>query len=147
MIPVNKCNAAGIALIKESEGCSLRAYKDQGGVWTVGWGSTSNVKPGMAITQSEAERRLLEDVGIAENVVYNQIKAVLNENQFSALVSFTFNEGPGHLRASTLEQLLNSSPPDYMRASNALLLWDKCRGNVVPGLERRREAERALFLS
>ena len=71
-------------------------------------------------------------------------RAPLNQNQFDALVSWTFNLGPGNLRSSTLLKRLNAG--DYRGAADEFLKWNKADGKVLPGLTKRREAERALFL-
>jgi lysozyme len=144
--PVSRCNDLGIQIIKEFEGCQFHAYQDQAGIWTIGYGSTTRVTPNMVIDQSSADKRLCDDLEYAENVVFHEITVPLSENQFSALVSFTFNEGPRHLENSTTKRLLNSNL-DYIGAAQALLLWDKVRGTAIPGLLRRRQAECGLFLT
>ena len=140
-------NAIEIAskIVKEFEGCAFRAYQDIGGTWTIGYGCIHNVTPEMVIGQAEADQRLLEDLESAQVAVILQIHVPLNANQHGALISFCYNEGAGHLHASTVERCINMH--DYAKAADAFLLWDKCRGVTVPGLLRRREAERALFLS
>jgi len=132
-------------IVKEFEGCALVAYEDIGGTLTIGYGCIHNVTPGMQIDQAEADRRLLEDLESAQSAIKLQIHVPLNDNQLGALISFCFNEGAGHLHSSTVEQCINMQ--NYAKASDSLLLWDKCRGVVVPGLLRRRQAERTLFLS
>jgi len=132
--------------IKEFEGCALQSYRDQGGVLTIGWGCThSPIAEGMKIPQPEADRRLEIDSVATMTRVKAQIEVPLNDNQLGALISFTYNEGAGHLMESTVEKLLNAG--DYTGAADAFLVWDKCRGVVVPGLLRRRQAERMLFLA
>jgi lysozyme len=132
-------------IIKEFEGTSLAAYQDQGGIWTVGFGCTHGVSKGMTITQEQAEERLKYDLQDTLNRVQAQVDVPLTDNQLAALLSFTFNEGAGHLHESTVLAKLNQK--DYACAADAFLLWDKCRGSVVSGLLRRRQAERELFLS
>jgi lysozyme len=140
-------NAAGLKLLTTFEGCELRAYVDQGGVWTIGYGHTQDVRSGMTITQEKAEKLLAEDVEDFENYVQDAVKVPLNEDQFSALVSFCFNVGPGNggFGSSTLLKLLNNS--DYAGAANQLPRWNKVGSEVALGLTRRRLAERSLFLS
>jgi len=86
-------NAAGLALIEASEGLRLEAYADCRGTPTIGWGHTLGVKLGDACTQTEAEQWLGQDIKQAEDAVCRLVKAPLTDNQFAALVDFTFNEG------------------------------------------------------
>ncbi|WP_217188997.1 lysozyme [Enterobacter soli] len=140
----------GIALIKEFEGCKLTAYQDSVGVWTIGYGWTQPVdgKPiraGMTIKQETAERLLKTGLVSYESDVSRLVKVGLNQGQFDALVSFTYNLGARSLSTSTLLRKLNSG--DYAGAADEFLRWNKAGGKVLNGLTRRREAERALFLS
>ena len=134
----------GINLIKQFEGCVLSAYKCPAGVWTIGYGHTKNVKQGMKITKEQATNLLKDDLKIYESYVNKYVKVKLNQNQFDALVSFTFNCGGGALKSSTLLKKLNKG--DYTGAANELLRWNKANGKVLAGLTRRRKAEKALFL-
>ncbi len=140
----------GIALIKQFEGCKLTAYQDSVGVWTIGYGWTQPVdgKPirgGMTIKQETAERLLKTGLVSYENDVSRLVKVELNQGQFDALVSFTYNLGSRSLSTSTLLRKLNGG--DYAGAADEFLRWNKAGGKVLSGLTRRREAERALFLS
>ena len=140
----------GIALIKEFEGCKLTAYQDSGGVWTIGYGWTQPVdgKPiraGMTIKQETAERLLKTGMVSYESDVSRLVKVGLTQGQFDALVSFTYNLGARSLSTSTLLRKLNAG--DYAGAADEFLRWNKAGGKVLNGLTRRREAERALFLS
>ena len=140
----------GIALIKEFEGCKLTAYQDSVGVWTIGYGWTQPVdgKPiraGMTIKQETAERLLKTGLVSCENDVSRLVKVGLTQGQFDALVSFTYNLGAQSLSTSTLLRKLNAG--DYAGAADEFLRWNKAGGKVLNGLTRRREAERALFLS
>lgn len=141
-----KTNEKGKTLIKNYEGCRLTAYKCPAGIWTIGYGHTgSHVKEGMKISVAEAERLLTEDLHKFENGVSSYVKVPLNENQFSALVSFAFNCGLGSLQTSTLLKKLNAK--DYSGAADELLRWDKANGKPLAGLTKRRKAERELFLA
>lgn len=141
-----KISQKGLNLIKEFEGLELNAYKDAVGIVTIGYGSTgSHVSMGQTITQAEAEALLLKDVIRFEKGVEQAVKVPLNQNQFDALVSFSFNLGLGNLNSSTLLRKLNAK--DYTGAANEMLRWDKAKGKTLKGLTRRRVAERALFLS
>nr|WP_269841901.1 lysozyme [Enterobacter asburiae] len=140
----------GIALIKQFEGCKLTAYQDSVGVWTIGYGWTKLVdgKPiraGMTIKQETAERLLKTGLVSYESDVSRLVKVGLTQGQFDALVSFTYNLGARSLSTSTLLRKLNAG--DYAGAADEFLRWNKAGGNVLNGLTRRREAERALFLS
>lgn len=140
----------GIALIKQFEGCKLTAYQDSIGVWTIGYGWTKPVdgKPiraGMTIKQETAERLLKTGLVSYENDVSRLVKVDLTQGQFDALVSFTYNLGARSLSTSTLLRKLNAG--DYAGAADEFLRWNKAGGKVLNGLTRRREAERALFLS
>ncbi|MEZ1330275.1 lysozyme [Enterobacter asburiae] len=140
----------GIALIKQFEGCKLTAYQDSVGVWTIGYGWTQPVdgKPvraGMTIKQETAERLLKTGLVSYESDVSRLVKVGLTQGQFDALVSFTYNLGARSLSTSTLLRKLNAG--DYAGAADEFLRWNKAGGKVLNGLSRRREAERALFLS
>ena len=148
-----KTSEAGIALLKQHEGLRLDAYPDAGYGWdraTIGYGHTSaagapHVHKGMRITEAEATEILRRDLGKFEGYVTSLVHVPLTQPQFDALVSFTFNLGPGNLRSSTLLRKLNAL--DYRGAADEFLKWNKSNGKVLAGLKRRREAERALFLS
>ncbi len=145
----DRINDAGLELIKHFEGRELHAYQDSVGVWTIGYGHTSaagppQVRAGMSISEKEAEDILRQDLGLFEGGVRDRVKVSMNGNQFSALVAFSFNVGLGALGNSTLLRKLNSG--DYRGAADELLRWVKAGGATLPGLVRRRDAERALFL-
>ena len=136
-------------LIKESEGCVLKAYPDPatgGEPFTIGYGSTgSHVYPGKVITQAEADRLLDEDVDLFERGVNRLVNVDLTQGQFDALVCFAFNLGLGALQQSTLLKLLNAG--DYEGAAKQFQRWDKAGGKVMAGLTKRRQAESELFLA
>lgn len=141
-----KISLKGLNLIKEFEGLEIKAYKDSVGVVTIGYGSTGrHVSLGMTITKEQAEQLLKKDLERFEKGVYELVKVPLNQNQFDAIVSFSFNLGLGNLKSSTLLRKLNSL--DYVGAANEFPRWNKAGGVVLKGLTRRREAEKALFLS
>lgn len=143
----------GIKNIKDFEGCSLTAYPDLGtggAPWTIGYGWTHPVdgkpiKPGMTIKQETADRLLKTGLVSYENDVLKMAKVKLTQGQFDALVSFAYNVGSRALSTSTLLRKLNDG--DVMGAADEFLRWNKAGGKVLNGLTRRREAERALFLS
>ncbi|QPG61208.1 lysozyme [Pseudomonas sp. BIGb0427] len=134
----------GLSLIKSFEGLRLQSYQDAVGVWTIGYGTTRGIKPGMSITKDQAERMLANDVQRFEAEVERLVKVPLTMNQCDALISFTYNLGAANLESSTLLRLLNRG--DYAGAAEQFPRWNKAGGKVLPGLVRRREAERVLFL-
>lgn len=141
-----KINQKGLDLIKSFEGLELKAYKCPADVLTIGYGHTgSDVKEGQVITQQQAEDLLKKDVEKFEKGVLSLVKVKINENEFSALVSFAYNLGLGNLKQSTLLNSLNKLQRES--AANEFLRWNKAGGKVLAGLTRRREAEKALFLS
>lgn len=131
-------NSKGIELIKSFEGCSLVAYKCPSNVWTIGYGHTQGVTEGMSITQKQADEYLKSDLAKYEKYV-EDTKLTLNENQFSALVSFVYNCGNGNLKKLIANRTLSE-------IAEAMLLYKKANGAVLNGLVRRRKAERELFL-
>ncbi|EFU6041715.1 lysozyme [Escherichia coli] len=143
----------GIALIKGFEGCRLTAYPDPGtggAPWTIGYGWThpidgKPVKPGMTIDQETADRLLKTGLVSYENDVLKLVRVKLTNGQFDALVSFAYNVGSRALSTSMLLKKLNAG--DIKGAADEFLRWNKAGGKVLNGLTRRREAERALFLS
>src|ERR1044071_7728597 len=99
----------GINLIKEFEGCELDAYQDTGGVWTIGYGHTIGVCQGMSISQIEADLYLADDLKAYEGYVEHYVTAPISQHQFDALVSFTYNLGPGTLHRSDVLQYVNEA--------------------------------------
>lgn len=143
---VNK-NALTIAtsFIKEFEGCKLKAYRDLGGIWTIGYGSTGKgIEKGVVWTQEQADDRLLKDVGLFGISVLALLHVELNDNQLAALISFAYNVGLHSLAKSTLLRKINNFQEG---AENEFLKWNKVNGKEVSGLTRRRTAERDLFLA
>lgn len=145
-----KINASGLEAVKHFEGLRTTAYRDAVGVWTIGYGHTSMAGPppvfaGMTITEAEAEAILAQDLDIFERGVANALTMTTNSDQFSAMVSFAFNLGVGALRSSTLLRRHNAG--NFSEAANEFLRWVYADGEILPGLERRRKAERALYLS
>ena len=135
----------GIALIKEFEGLRLKAYQCPGGVWTIGYGHTAGVKPGMLISKAQAEEYLKADL-IAFERYLNGLGLALNQNQFDALVSFIYNVGTGNFTNSTLLRKVRANPQDNS-IMDEFLRWVYSKGRVLPGLQRRRLAEMKLYFS
>lgn len=134
------CNSKGLDIIRKYEGCRLKAYKCPAGVWTIGYGHTSGVVQGMTITQAKADAFLQEDINKCESYVDKYVKIPLTENQYSALVSFTFNCGVGNL-----QKLVKNRNADQI--ADAIRLYDKANGIPLSGLTKRRLEEQKLFRS
>lgn len=132
-----KISEEGIKLIKQFEGCRLTAYADAVGVMTIGYGHTAGVKAGMKITQEQADEYLRKDIAKFEKAV-DALKMDFNINQFSALVSFSFNCGTGSLKTLC-------SGRTKAEIASKMLLYNKAGGKVLAGLTRRRKAENALY--
>jgi lysozyme len=145
-----KISLDGLSFLAAQEGCVLHVYRDQVGVLTIGVGHA--LRPGESypdgISHDEAMALLTQDVASAEAAVNSDVCVPMSQNQFDVLVDFVFNCGRGALEHSSVLACLNAG--DYMRAADALLLWDKGRvdGQLVelPVLRARRAAERELFL-
>ncbi|HBO6773379.1 TPA: lysozyme [Pseudomonas aeruginosa] len=142
-----KASQDALDIIKKFEGFSEKAYPDPAHGWrvpTIGYGTTSGVKMGDTITKERAEELLREDVKRFEGYVDRLVKVPLTQGQFDALVSFTYNLGPGALEKSTLLKLLNRG--DYQGAADQFSRWVNAGGKRLGGLVKRRAAERVLFL-
>jgi lysozyme len=131
--------------------------KLSGSPWTVGWGSTGadffNLTPDgkptpigaeTSWTQEQCDIRKEQDLENVCSAVESLLKVNVTDNQFAALVSFAYNCGVNNLKHSSLLQLVNSSNP--RQAAEEFAKWTKAQGQVLPGLVKRREAERRLFL-
>lgn len=134
-------NAVGLAIIKAHETVALESV-ETGGLWRVGYGHSRTARPGMIVTLEEAELLLRADVLHAEDAVRRLVKIALNENEFSALVSFVFDVGDKSFARSELLARLNEG--DRSAAAEAFLELEDDKGGRAPV---RRERERALFLA
>lgn len=139
----------GILLVKEFEGLETTAYPDPGNLltgepWTIGYGHTGGVRKGDTCTEEQATEWLRQDLKAAEGAVKHLVDVVLSQNQFDALVSFVFNCGAAAFGGSTLLRLLNQG--SYVDAADQFPRWNRGASGPLPGLVRRRSAERALFL-
>ena len=131
---------AGLAMLKEFEGCRLTAYQDAVAVWTIGYGHTgADVTPGLLITQARAEALLRQDLARFEVGVEQRLKEAVQPAEFDALVSFAYNVGLGAFGESTLLKCVNRG--DHAAAVAEFRKWVKAGDQVLPGLVRRREAE------
>ena len=135
----------GIALIKQFEGCRLKAYRDIVGVWTIGYGFTEGVYETMTITQEQAEQMLMERLIPYEHAVEEALTISPNQAQFDACVCLAWNIGIKGFENSTVVRLHNQG--QFKEAANAFSLWNKAGGKIIAGLVRRRAAEAALYLS
>lgn len=133
----------GLALVRQFEGCKLKAYVCPAGVLTIGWGRTTKVKKGDACTQEQADKWLEEEYDAFEKKVRVLVKVPVSDNQLGALVSFAYNVGAGALATSTLLRKLNAG--DYAGAAEQFARWNKAGGKELAGLTKRRNAEAALF--
>lgn len=140
---MRRINTAGLVIAKHAEGLRLKAYLCPAGKWTIGYGHRITAKEGMKITAAEAEMLLRADLHTAEKAVSSLITVPLTDNQFSALVCFTFNLGAGQLRDSTLRRKLNNG--DYAAVPAQIKRFIYANGKKVEGLVTRRNAEAALF--
>jgi len=144
-------NKAGLDLIKEFEGFRAEAYRDPIGIWTIGYGSTAmagvgiDPKPGMRITEAQAEDYLRKTVVKFAAHIDPLIKQPINENERAAFLSLAYNIGPGAFAKSSALRHFNQG--NKAKAADAILLFNKAGGKVLNGLVRRRQAERALFLA
>jgi GH24 family phage-related lysozyme (muramidase) len=143
-LPASLHSSNGIAFIKRLEGFSAEVYKDSAGNATIGYGHL--VRKGEdfsgGITEERAAQLLLQDVQTTVGAVNTKVTARVSQNQFDALVSFTFNVGAGSLGKSTLLDNINSGKS--VTKSN-FTAWNRAGGKVVPGLTDRRTAEFYLY--
>jgi lysozyme len=139
----------GLNFIKQFEGYRDAAYQDSVGVWTIGYGSTItngvHVQEGDTCTDDQAMGYLHADVAKFVDGINDLLQTDVNQNQFDAMVSFTYNVGLGNFTNSSLLRKVNEG--DFDGAADEFLKWNHAGGRVIEGLTRRREAERALFLS
>lgn len=138
----------GLALIRRFEGFRAQAYRCPAGIWTIGYGHTSNagpprVSPGMEMSEAEARRVLAADVERFAAEVRAALTREVSPQQFSALVSFAFNVGTAAFRTSSVLRAVNAG--DFGAVPGRLGLWVKAMGKTLPGLVRRRAAEAQMF--
>jgi lysozyme len=133
--------AFGLFLGKKE--CETKAYQCSADVWTIGYGHTRGVREGDEITEDKAEYLLLEDLKHFEGYVDRLVEVSLNQDQFDALVSWTFNLGPTNLKESTLLEKLNAG--HYEEVPAQMARWNRSNGEILEGLKRRRAAEGLLW--
>ena len=142
-------NKAGRDLIKQFEGCKLKAYKCPAGLWTISWGLTfypdgRKVKEGDVITQQQAEEYFDAVVDNFAKQVDVLVKSNVTANNFSAIVSFAYNVGIGNLKKSTLLKKVNANPKDATIPAE-FRKWVRANNVVLKGLVKRRDAEAKLY--
>ena len=137
-----------VDLIKNFEGLKLSSYQCPAKIWTIGYGTTrikgKAVAAGQRCTKEQAEEYLRDDLQVFAQAVKQLVKVPLNDNQFSALLSFTYNLGVGAFEKSTLLRRLNEG--NYTAARNEFFKWVNAGGKQLPGLVKRRAAEAELFM-
>ena len=148
---MRKVSKAGLDLIKSFEGLYLKPYLDPINIPTIGYG-TIKYENGASVTMQDppiTEQRAIDllewEVEEKAQHISRMVKVPINDNEFAALASFAYNVGWPSLEKSTLMKLLNSNA-DRAAVADQFLRWDKAGGKVFPGLTRRRQAERSLFL-
>ena len=145
-----KTGESGLEIIKMFEGFRSEPYLCPAGVATIGFGSTRGIDGNRvtlghsAINRDEAEEMLAHDLQNVEKSVGRLIRVALTQNQFDALVSFTYNLGSGRLQSSTLRSKLNRE--DYAGAADQFQKWVMAGNKRLSGLVKRRFVERKLFL-
>lgn len=140
-----KVGEKGLALIKESEGLRLKAYKCPAGVWTIGYGHTGkDVVAGMEISESRAVALLKQDLRVAE-VYLNSLGINFSQNAFDSLCSFIYNLGVGAFSKSTLRKKIVAKADDEA-ITDEIVKWVNAGGKPLIGLKRRRVKEANLFL-
>lgn len=132
-------SALGLVGIAAHEGYSDKAYQDVVGIWTIGFGTTKDVKPADKIDPVKALQRKAEDIVKFEGALKQCVTVPLHQHEYDAYVSLAYNIGPGAFCNSTLVKRLNQQ--DYAGACNEILRWNRAGGRVVKGLAVRREAE------
>lgn len=142
-----KTSANGVEIIKAHEGLVLHAYPDPGTggePWTIGYGHTEGVTPGMSISEAQAEEFLLKDLEGFERAVASLLPIPLTQSEFDALVSFTFNVGTYSLETSTLRRRLLAEEPRCWVYQKEFPRWNQGGSGVLEGLVKRRQQEADL---
>ena len=145
-----RTNEAGIDLIKHYESLRRQSYLCPANVWTIGYGATrlwdnEPVPPYTTITEQQADDLLRRDLIDTEDFVSRLVRVPLTENQFSATVSLVFNIGAGNFQRSQIRQRINRK--NYDGAASIWWQWRRGGGRILPGLVKRRESERQLWMT
>ena len=149
-----KISENGLEFIKKKEAFRANPYYDSVGVATIGYGATKypngqKVKiTDPAITEKYASQMLLDMIEQEyQKPVQNLVTSNINQNQFDALVSFTYNVGVGAFSQSTLLKKVNENPNNKEEIKYQLSRWNKAGGSVLNGLINRRNDEISLYFS
>lgn len=150
---MHQISPEGIAFLEEKEGFRGDAYYDVAGVLTIGYGHSTRapsieqypVYEGQHITEEEGEEILRADLKPTEAAVNSAVTREITQKQYDALVSFTFNVGTGAFKSSKV--LSHTNEGSYQAAGDAFLDYSYAGGEFIPGLRKRREEERAMYLS
>jgi GH24 family phage-related lysozyme (muramidase) len=141
---MRRINQEGLQIIKDCESLKLKAYFCPAGVPTIGWGHTKGVKIGDIITEAQAEQYLADDLDNFEKGVDTMLTHNATDNQFSACVSLAFNVGLSNFSISNVRKFTNEGKPEQAQAYFKSFV--RGGGVVLPGLVKRREMERKLFI-
>jgi lysozyme len=135
-----------IKIIKDSEGCKLKAYKCPAGIWTIGYGQTKDIKEGMVWTQQQANEDLVKTAleVLNRTIKYSPILATANIEKLAAIADFIYNLGVGNYAKSTLKKQVDAG--NWLAASSEIKKWNKAGGKVLKGLTIRRNKEAELIL-
>ncbi|NHZ78454.1 glycoside hydrolase family protein [Massilia sp. CCM 8695] len=136
--------AIAVTLVGGFEGLRLAAYADPVGIPTICFGETKGVRLGQRATLAQCDAMLADSLAIANGAVDACIRAPLPDYRRAALVSFAYNVGQANLCGSTLARKMNAG--DALGACDELLRWTLAKGIRLPGLVKRRQAERNLCL-
>lgn len=139
-----KMSPEGLTQLKRRESCKLKAYLDQAGIWTIGYGFTDGVKEGDTTAVEECEARLLTELRRYEAAVWAAVNGDVTQNEFDALVSITWNIGIAGMRTSSFIKAHNRG--DKAACARGMGLWNKVKGKISKGLTRRRAEEAAQYL-
>ncbi len=144
-------NEAGLNIIKHYEGWSSNVYLDPIGIPTIGYGSIWDINGDRVtvehppITRELGTKLLQKEISHIERAIGKLIETYLNDNQFSAVASLTYNIGTGNLQASTLRHYLNDE--EFIDAANEFPKWRRAGGQILNGLVKRRNTEQELFMT
>jgi lysozyme len=132
-------SASALVGIATWEGFKSDAYQDIVGVWTIGFGTTNNVRQGQKIDAVTALQRKIDDIQKFEGALKQCVKVPLHQHEYDAFLSLAYNIGPSAFCNSTLVRRLNEG--NYEEACKQILRWNRAGTQVVKGLTNRREAE------
>jgi lysozyme len=136
-----------VKLIRDSEGCKLKAYEDCVGVVTIGYGQTKGIKEGMVWTQAQADEDLLKTACSVLNQALTSspiLKTATTQRQ-AAIADFIYNLGIGNYNSSTLKKYVDKE--NWASAYTEIKKWNKAGGKVLKGLTIRREREASLLIA